>query len=436
MFYATDILLIMLLVLVNGFFAMSELAIVSARRPRLKAMAERRVSGAATALALSEDPGRFLSTVQVGITGVGIFAGVFGGEHLSPPLAAYLAQLPAIAPAAAGIALTTTVTVITYASIVVGELVPKHLAIRSPERIAAIVAPIMAVLARLMMPVVFLLETSSRLLLRLLGNSKKQEPSVSDEELKALVSEGVHAGVFAPQEQNMITGVMHLADWKVRVIKTPRPNLEWLDLSDDAEQNRCKLMETSFSRLIVTRGGLASPIGIVQSKDLLDRALAGLPLDIEKAMRKPLYVNDGTSALEVLDMLKNSPIHMAVVLDPRGAVNGVVTTFDILKNIVGGFPGTTDTGGSQVVQREDGAWLMDGDLHIDVVRDTLALEQLPADADFHTLADFMLSHFDRVPAVGQYFDWEDLRFKVAEMDGARIDKVLVTRTALPDTSSP
>ena len=431
--YGTDILFIMVLILLNGFFAMSELAIVSARRPRLKAMVERRVPGAAAALALSENPGRFLSIVQVGITVVGIFAGVFGGEQLAPPLEAYFAQFPAVAPAAEAIAITTIIAAITYASIVVGELVPKHLAIRSPERIAVIVAPVMAVLAHVMMPVVFLLETSSRLLLRLLGSVKKQEPSVSDEEIKALVSEGVHAGVFAPQEQNMIAGVMRLADWKVRVIKTPRPNLEWLDLSDDPEQNRRKLMETSFSRLIVTRGGLARPVGIVQSKDLLDQALAGLPLNIEKAMRKPLYVNDGTSALKVLEMLKNSPIHIAVVLDPRGAVNGVVTTFDILKNIVGGFPGATDT--AQVVQREDGSWLMDGDLHVHVVRDTLALRQLPADADFHTLAGFMLTRFERVPAAGEHFDWEGLRFEVADMDGPRIDKVLVTRAALPDANS-
>lgn len=425
MSYLSDILIIATLVLINAFFAMAELAVVASRKARLQVMTEQRVRGAATALMLRQNLARFLSTVQVGITVVGIFAGVYGGEQLAPPLEAYLSTFSSVAPVAEGLAITTVVAAITYASIVVGELVPKQLAIRNAERIAAMIAPVMSLFARLAVPAVFVLEISSRAILALFGAHKPGRTQVIDEELKALVAEGVEDGLMTSQEKDMISGVMRLADWKVRAIKTPAVHVELLDLDAHESEQRRILLESVFSRLVVTRGGLQRPVGIVQTKDLLRRILAGQPFDIRAAICDPVYVNDHTSALRVLELFKSVPVHMAVVLDGNRNLNGVVTTFDILKAIVGDFPGAEEDTGTQAFQRRDGSWLMDGELHLDAVRDILGLPQLAAGSDYHTLAGFMLEKFEKIPGVGEYVDWEEFRFEVVDMDGARIDKVLV-----------
>jgi putative hemolysin len=430
MAHGPDILIILALVLLNGFFAMAELALVSSRRTRLRAMVHKRVPGAAAALALNENPARFLSTVQVGITVVGIFAGVFGGEQFAPLLEACLGTVPAVAAYAEELAIFAVVSAITYASIVIGELVPKQLAIRHPERIAVVVAPVLAVIARVMAPVVFVLQGSSRLLMAAFGAGTKPVPPVIEEEVKALVAEGVREGEFAPQEREMITGVMRLADWKVRAIKSPAIHVEWLDIDSTEAEQRKILAESVFSRLVVAQGGLNRPLGIVQKTDLFEQMLAGKPLDVRAALRDPLYVDDHTSTLRVLDRFRRSPVHMAIVLDRNARVSGVVTTFDILKAIVGGFPGAEDA--IQAVQRHDGSWLMDGEMHLDAVRDILGLPQLSANPDFHTLAGFMFAQFDKVPIAGERFDWGGYRFEVADMDGTKIDKALVTRIEAPD----
>ncbi|MGQ0656579.1 MAG: hemolysin family protein [Chromatiales bacterium] len=425
--YGPDMLFILALILLNGFFAMAELAVVSARRTRLRAMVHKRIRGAAAALAMNQEPARFLSTVQVGITGVGIFAGVFGGEQLAPPLERYLAGFPAFAPHAEGLAIAAVVSGITYASIVIGELVPKQLAIRHAERIAVLVAPAIALLARLAVPIVFVLEVSSRALLAVFGARGRRRPQIIEEEVKALVADGVRQGVLAPQEKEMISGVMRLADWKVRAIKTPAIHVEWLDLDADESEQRRRLLASVFSRLVVARGGLNRPLGIVHTKDLLSQMLAGQPFEIRAAIRDPIYVDNYTSALRVLELFKRSPVHMAVVLDESATVDGVLTTFDILKAIVGGFPGAEEGAGPQAVQRRDGSWLMGGELHLDAARDMLGLPQLAASGDYHTLAGFMLAQLERIPAAGEHFEWNGFRFEVADMDGAKIDKALVTR---------
>ncbi len=427
MSYLPDILIIAALVLLNGFFAMAELSIVTCRRARLQVMAEQRIRGAATALMLSRDPARFFSTVQVGITFVGIFAGVYGGEQLAPPLEAYLNRFPTVARFAEGLAITVVVTATTYASIVMGELVPKQLAIRHAERIATVIAPPMSILARLAAPLVFALEISSRAVLAMFGVHNGGRKQVIDEEVKALVSEGVQEGVMTPHEKDMISGVMRLADWTVRAIKTPAVDVEWLDLEADISDQRRRLMESAYSRLVVARGGLQSPLGIVDAKDLLREMLAGRLFDVHAAIRDAIYVGDDTSALRVLELFKRAPVHMAVVLDESASVNGVVTTFDILKAIVGGFPGVEEVTGPQAFQRQDGSWLMDGELHVDAVRDILGLPQLGAGGDYDTLAGFMLAGFEAIPAAGDHFDWEGFRFEVLDLDGTRIDKVLVSK---------
>ncbi|MBI2801039.1 MAG: HlyC/CorC family transporter [Gammaproteobacteria bacterium] len=425
MSYGSDILVIMALVLLNGFFAMAELAVVSARPARLRAMRQKRIPGAAAALTLNENPERFLSTVQIGITVVGIFAGVFGGEQLAPPLKQYLSNFQPFASYADELAIFAVVSAITYVSIVIGELVPKQLAIRRAAPIAVVVAPVLVLLAKIMAPLVFILRTSSRLVLILLGAAGGPRPQIIEEEVDALISEGVREGQVAPQEQQMISGVMRLADWKVRAIKTPGVYVQWLDLDADAETQRRTLAESSFSRLVVAQGDLSRPLGIVQKEELLRQLLSGRPLDIRAALRAPLYVDDHTSTLRVLDQLRQSPVHMAIVLDADKHVSGVVTTFDILKAIVGGFQGEPES--IQAVQRHDGSWLMDGEMHLDAVRDILGRPQLRANHDYHTLAGFMLASFERVPTVGEQHDWEGFRFEVVDMDGSKIDKALVSR---------
>jgi Hemolysins and related proteins containing CBS domains len=433
MAYGVDILIIFLLLLLNGFFAMSELAVVSSRKPRLKNLADQGHRGAQVALELAENPGRFLSTVQVGITLIGIFAGVFGGEELAPPLQSYFAGFSLLAPFSEALGIITVVIGVTYASLIVGELVPKQLALKNPERVASVVAPSMAVLAIFASPVVYLLETSARFFLVLVGAGTARQPTVTEEEVKAIITEGVEEGVLLPAEKDMIKGVMRLADWRVRAIMTPRPDIVWIDLEDGEQEIRHKLKETSYSRLPVARGDLDKLLGIIQAKDLLNRAIDGQSLDIKSVLCQPLFVHANMLALQVLEMLKKSPIHMTVVVDEYGSVEGIVTPTDILKAIVGGL---TEPGMSyepEVVQREDGSWLIDGNLHIDVMKDLLSLREIPEEGDFHTVAGFMLSQFEKVPTAGDHFKWEGLRFEVVDMDGQRIDKILVVPT--PASSS-
>lgn len=425
MSYVVDILVIFLLIILNGVFAMSELAIVSARKARLKALAEEGHRGAEVALDLAESPGRFLSTIQIGITLIGILAGAFSGATLAEALGIYLNSFPSIAPAGEPVAIGIVVISITYASLIVGELVPKQLALRNAERIAAAIARPMALLAKVGIPLVYFLELSTAAVLRLLGQHRVPEQTVTEEEVKEVIAEGVTSGVLKPVEQEMISGVMRLADWRVQAIMTPRREIVWIDLEDSAEDIRHKLRENNYSRFPVARGGLDEFLGIVQAKDLLNRVLDGKPLDIKGALCQPLVAYNHMLALRVLEMIKQSPIHMAIVVDEHGALEGLVTATDILKAIVGSLAEPGASAEPEIVQREDGSWLMDSNLPVEIVEDFLGLKEIPEERDFHTLAGFMLSRFERIPAAGDHFEWEGFRFEVVDMDGQRIDKVLV-----------
>jgi putative hemolysin len=425
MSYVVDILVIFLLIILNGVFAMSELAVVSARKVRLKTLAEEGQRGAEIALDLAENPGRFLSTVQIGITLVGILAGTFSGATLAKALGSYLNRFPLIAPTGEPLAIGLVVLSVTYLSLIVGELVPKQLALRNAERIAAAIARPMALLAKTGIPIVYFLELSTAAVLRLLGQHRVPEQTVTEEEVKEVIAEGVTSGVLKPVEQEMISGVMRLADWRVQAIMTPRREIVWIDLEDSAEDIRHKLRETNYSWFPVALGGLDEFLGIVQTKDLLNRVLDGKPLDIKGALCQPLVVHNHMLALRVLEMIKQSPIHMAIVVDEHGVLEGLVTATDILKAIVGSLAEPGASAEPEIEQREDGSWLMDGNLPVEIVEDLLGLKEIPEERDFHTLAGFMLSRFEWIPAAGDHFEWEGFRFEVVDMDGHRIDKVLV-----------
>lgn len=422
-----ELVIVVLLILLNGFFAMSELALVSARRVRLQAMAEGGHRGARAALALAEDPSRLLSTVQVGITLVGIFTGAFGGATLSEPLRGWLATLPVVGPWADGLSFALVVVAITYLSLIVGELVPKRIALNHAEAIAARVARPMQTIATVGAPIVWLLQRSTELVLRILGVRAASGQTVTEEEVKTLIAEGTEAGVFVEAEREMIDGVLRLADRSVRSIMTPRHEMVWVDLEDPEEEIRRTIAESGRSRFPVARGSLDELEGMIQTKDLLDRMLHGSPFDVPATMRPPLVVPDGTPALKLLDTFRSSSIHLAVVVDEYGSVEGLVTPSDILSAIAGEVGDlSVDADGYSIVRRDDGSWLVDAMTPIDEVERLLRLRGLRSeDGDYQTLAGFVLWHLGHLPKVAESFVEDGVRYEVIDLDGNRIDKVLV-----------
>lgn len=418
------LLVILLLILLNGFFAMAELAVILSRKTRLQEMAERGRRGAATALRLAEEPGRFLSAVQVGITLVGILAGAFGGATLAGPLADRIAAaFPVLAPIAEGAAFVIVVGAITYFSLIIGELVPKQLALRDAEPIACSTAPLLAVVARFTSPLVWLLDLSSQLILRLLGRRPQPRAGVSDEEIHLVLREAAQAGVVEQAERDMIAGVMRLADRPVSGIMTPRPDVEWIDIHTSTDDVRETLRRTSYSRLLICDGDIDEVLGVVQAKDLLERSLQGLPLDLHAALRPVAAVPETMSALKALELLKQAPVHIALVVDEYGSLMGIVTTADVLKVIVGGLPEHGESA-QRALRRSDGSWLLDGGLALDEASELLRLRELRADEGYHTLAGWLLARLDHLPQTGERLSWDGWIFEVVDMDGYRIDKIL------------
>jgi putative hemolysin len=423
-----EILVILALVLLNGFFAMSEIAVVSARPARLETLA-RKGRGARLALGLARDPGRMLSTVQIGITLVGVVAGAFGGARLAEPLDDALARLPGLAPFSAEIAYTLVIVAITYLSLIIGELVPKHLALRAPERVAALVAPTVDLIARVSTPAIWLLETSSKFVLRMLGSEVQPAEAVTEEEVRTLIAEGTRVGVFHHQEQAMIERVLRLADRPVRAIMTPRLELVWLDVEDGPDEIARLIRESGHSRFVVGKGSLDDVLGVVHVRGLLDACLAGRSLDLQAALRPMLVVPDGTPVQRALEALRQARVSMALVVDEYGEVEGVVTVEDVLEALVGDMPERRLGEEPAIVRRDDGSILMDGMLAVDEVKLALGVDGLPEEEGYHTLAGFMLAQLGRVPTEGEAVAWSGWRFEVIDMDGRRIDKVLVRRAA-------
>lgn len=417
-----ELIIALALVALNGVFALSELAIVSARRPRLKAMAEQGRSGANTALTLMEDSGRFLSTVQIGITLVGILAGAFSGAALGGRLTdIFLAQgMPEGVAEPLGFGIV--IGIITYLSIVVGELVPKQLALRHPEGIACAMAPLMLVVSKVAAPAVWLLNASTSLIFGLFGPSK-EETTVTEEEIKMLVGEAEIAGVIEEEERRMISGVLRLGDRTVRGLMTPRTDVDWIDTEDSEETIRQLLIETPHSRLPVSEGTPDNVIGVVQSRELLAALLTGQPLEIRKHLQQAPVIPDTLYALDALAILRDSEVPMAVVHDEYGHFEGVVTPADALEAIVGAFRSDGEAPEPDAVRREDGSWLLAGSMPVDEMAEILGVT-LPETRSYHTVGGLVISELQHLPTTGEHVETFGWRFEVIDLDERRIDKVL------------
>ncbi len=427
-----EIIVILLLIVLNGAFAMSEMSLASARRARLAVLERKGTPGAATALRLAEDPQRFLPTVQVGITLIGILAGVFGGARIAHRLAESLAGVPYLAPFAESLSLAAVVLVITYLTLVFGELVPKQLALRRPEAIAARIARPVALLARLTGPVVWLLGRSTGLVLQLLGSNRTPPATVTEEELKSLLAEGTAAGVLEFEERDMIERVLRLADKPVRAIMTPRNDIAWIDRTDVARDIAATLKSAPHSRFVVCDGSVDNVVGVVQAKDLLDRILNGGELSLGAALRQPMVVPDTVSALDALERLKSDALGLALVMDEYGSFEGVVTAADVLEAIVGD-PGDTAAKPGEGPFVDASTIVMDGMMPVDELKARLGLPDLPAEGSYHTLAGLLLALLRRVPRVGDQIVFAGWRFEVLAMEGRRVDRVRATREPLAES---
>lgn len=422
-----EIATVVVLVVLNGLLAMSELAVVSSRPARLKAMVERGVKGAGPALALGENPGRFLSTVQIGITLVGVLSGAFSGATLGARLAWLLSESGLSTGAANAVGVGVVVAAITYVSLIVGELVPKQIALRNPEGIAVRVAPAMKLLAKVAAPVVWLLDISGRAVLWIMGQSEEGSEKVTDEEIKMLVAEAEHHGTIESDERRMIAGVMRLGDRAVRGVMTPRTEVDWINLQADEATIRKLLTETSHSRLPAGEGTVDAMVGVVQSREVLAAVLAGQPFDPRQHVRPAPIVHDQADALDVLATLKDSDVPMALVHDEYGHFEGIVTPADILEAITGVFRSDLDEDDDQlIVKREDGSWLLAGYMQADEMADQLGIE-LPENRDYETVAGYVLSHMHHLPATGESVNAQGWRFEVVDLDGRRIDKVIASK---------
>ncbi|MFZ5844259.1 MAG: hemolysin family protein [Pseudomonadota bacterium] len=426
-----DLLIILLLIVLNGVFAMSEIAVVSSRKVRLQQRAEAGSHGAAAALKLANEPGHFLSTIQVGITTIGIFSGAFGEATLAAPLETWLLQFPLVADYARPVAVVLVVMLITYLSVVLGELVPKRLALHNPEGLATLFARPLNALGRIASPLVALFSKSSELLLRLLGSKPDSDAPVTDEEIKVLMQQGTEAGVFESSEGQLVANVLRMDDLNLNQIMTPRIDVSVIDVADSPEQIRDQILACNYSRLVVCRDGLDQVIGVVYAKDLLNQLLSGKTLDVQADMRTPLYVPETVAPMQLMSLFKRHRETFALVVDEYGDVQGVVTLADIMEAIVGDLPSEDATENADIVRREDGSLLVDGLLAIDRLKEVLGLSELPDEesGDYHTVSGFVMTVLGRLPKTADHFDWQGHRFEVVDMDRNRVDKLLVVPPA-------
>jgi len=425
-----EISLILVLILLNGLFAMSETALVSARRIRLRQRAEAGERGARSALELADSPNRFLSTVQIGISLIGVLAGAFGGATIAEPLAGALRSVPALAHYAGPVAFGAVVVTITYLSLILGELVPKRLALNEPEAVASRVAPLMRLLSILASPAVRFLGVSTEAVLRLLGARAPAELPVTEQEVEILLEEGARAGVFEDEERDLVGRALRLDDRPVRDLMTPRPSVVWLDADDPPEEVRRRAAESRHSYFPVARGDLDDLLGLASVKDAWAREITGQPADLLGSLRRTPLVPEGAPATAALETFRRSGLPLALVLDERGHIEGLVTLTDVLEALVGEVPDGDEDADEAIVRREDGSWLVDGLLPADALKERLGFRQLPRkeEADYQTVGGMVMDTLGRVPAAGDRFEWEGYSFEVVDMDGRRVDKVLVTPT--------
>ncbi len=431
MHIAAEIALTLLLILFNGVFALSEMALVSSRRARLMVLQRQGVAGSAAALSLAEDPQRFLPTVQVGMTLVGILTGTFGGARLSGRLSPVLAAIPALQPVAGELALLIVVLATTFLTLVIGELVPKQLALRQPEVVAARIARALGALSRAMGPFVWALGLSTALVLRLFGAGRPAPQKVTEEELKALLAEGAQAGVLEAGERDMIERLLRLADKPVRAIMTPRNEIAFIDRSDPRRDIVQALKGAPHSRFVVCDGSIDNVVGVVQAKDMLDRLLGGGDLSVAAALRQPMVVPDTISALDALERLKADPLGLALVMDEYGSFEGVVTAADVLEAIVGDASDTQPDLAADAAATP-GSLVVDGMMPVDELKARLSLPDLPAEGSYHTAAGLLLALLRRVPRVGDKVVFAGWLFEVQSVDGRRVDRVRASREVLAE----
>jgi putative hemolysin len=420
-----DLIIILVLVALNGVFAMSELAVVSARKPRLQAMEKAGRKGARSALALAADPGKFLSTVQIGITLIGIGTGAYSGASLGGPVGERLAGLGLSSNVAENLGFALVIGLTTYASLIVGELVPKQFALRAPEPIAMFVAGPMQWIARLTAPIVWVLDASSSLIFKALGLARESESHVTAEELHLIVAEASRSGVIEESERAIISGVVRLADRPVREVMTQRMDVDWIDIGADEETIRAKLLATPHTRLPVGRGSVEDIIGIVQARDIMTALFRGEPLVMDTLMRRAEIVPDQVDAMDALEVLRKSDVPMVMVHDEYGHFEGIVTPADLLSAIAGHFASDRDAYDEpDMVEREDGSLLVSGQMPIDQLAERIEIA-LPEDRDYATVAGHVLWLLKRLPEVGDFAEDQGWRFEIVDMDGRKIDKLLV-----------
>ncbi|MDX2256465.1 MAG: hemolysin family protein [Pseudanabaenaceae cyanobacterium bins.39] len=424
---AIEFLLIILLIIANGVFSMSELAIVSSRKVRLEQWAKEGNPRAKAALRLISSPNNFLSTVQIGITLIGILSGALGGATVAQTLKKLLDNVTFLSPYSETLSFTIVVGIITYLSLVIGELVPKRLAMSNAEKIACTVAPPMRFLASIGKPLVYLLSLSTELLLGLLGVQANEEVQVTEEEIKVMIAQGAESGMFEEAEHDIVERVFRLGDRPIKALMTPRTEIDWLDIDAPFEETQQEVLSSGHSRFPVARENLDDCLGIVEIREFLNASVNGQPIDLLKVSSPPLYVAETASALSVLEQFKQSGDRVAMVTDEYGGVEGLVTLTDLLEAIVGDLPSNDRQGDPDAMQREDGSWLIDGMVSSDRLKEILGVEELPYEKDhnYHTLGGLMMTYLRHIPMVGEHFSWENMRFEVVDMDGNRVDKVLV-----------
>ncbi|MFI0402344.1 MAG: hemolysin family protein [Cyanobium sp.] len=429
----SECFLILVLLIANGVFSGSEIAVVSSRKVRLEQLADRGNRKARKALKLANSPNDFLSTVQVGITLIGILSGALGGATIAQRLKPYLDQVPALRGSSELLSLALVVTVITYLSLVIGELVPKRIALSNPEAIACQVAGPMRFLSRLTAPLVHILSGSTDGMLRLLGVKASEEPEITEEEIKALIRQGTESGVFEEVEHDMVQRVFRLGDRPIRSMMTPRTEIAWLDLEEPLEASLKEVLESTHSRFPVARGNLDNCVGTIRIRTLLTAVVENQPVNLESMMQPPLFVGESMRALNVLEQFRETGVHIALVTDEFGGIEGLLTLNDLMEAIVGDLPSAEDQEEPLVVEREDGSWLLDGSLDIGDFKALVDREELPDEVSggYHTIGGFVMHHLGRIPMAGEHFRWDGLSFEVMDMDGKRVDKIMVAEVPEP-----
>ncbi len=418
---------------------MSEIAIISARKAKLQQFANEGNKKAKIVLELASAPNRFLSTIQIGITLIGIFTGALGGATIAEELKTFIHSVPMLEilrPYSGSMAITIVVLGITYTTLVIGELVPKRLAMQNTEKIACMVANPMRTMSIIISPAVHLLSSSTDIILKILGIKPVSKSSISEDEIKILIDEGIKTGTFEVAERDMIEHIFRLSDQRVGALLTPRNDIVWLDVDDSPDEIKRKMVDSGLSRFPLCQNGLDNILGIIQAKDILSKDILcnDIPCkdiieEIKKTLRRPLFIPESTHVLKVLELFKQSGTHISLVVDEYGSVQGLITLNDILEEIVGDIPTAEELADPEAVKREDGSWLLGGMLSVDKFKEIFHITKLPGEDNYHTLAGFVLAQMGRIPSAGNHFEWSGLRFEVVDMDKNRIDKILVYKIA-------